>query len=425
MSDRLCPCGARLDRSSTVRSLGSPFFHLFMSIRTMKSVSSTTKVCQSCRHLYNKWRKENPEFSNVLGYMESGDSESEDSDTNSVRDGFHQSILRHRQSFSRLIRWIHSLLVVRAEQQWTIQWLRRCRPAKQSSCRWILLDHLTSKQNTIVFWDRLELHSSKCCVCRAHLAEGSAVVSSDDRDVVFFTRNIWIPEGARCCPHHIVHRRLTKQALDLVKPLSIRYEEWNSGQIEVLLQKFRNLYNGRKRFNFDDPWDLSDDTCSALTSLSRDEFDQLVETVSSCSDARNSSQRSIGTAIGIYLCKLRLGLSNRLLLIMFDLPDKRAVSRIINSARQALKVYFTPRNLGFGHVTRQCIIDRHTTTISRQLMCDGGNDTAILVVDGTYIYIQVRRCVYTCSQSILSFFRSPRRMHFNESHSILTRSDLC
>ena len=256
----------------------------------------------------------------------------------------------------------------------------------------------------IVLWDRLELHSSTCCACRAHLAEGSAVVSSDDRDVVFFTRNIWIPEGARCCPHHIVHRRFTKQALDLVKPLSIRYQEWNSGQIEVLLQKFRNLYNGRKRFNFDDPWDLSDDTCSALTSLSRDEFNQLVETVSSCSDARNSSQRSIRTAIGIYLCKLHLGLSNRLLLIMFDLPDKRAVSRIINSARQVLKVYFTPRNLGFGHVTRQCVIDRHTTTISRQLMCDGGKDTAILVVDGTYIYIQVRRCVYTCSQSILSFF---------------------
>ena len=256
----------------------------------------------------------------------------------------------------------------------------------------MLLVHLTSKPNMIVLRDRLELHSSTCCACRAHLAEGSAVVSSDDRDVVFFTRNIWIPEGARCCPHHIVHRRLTKQALDLISPLSIRYQEWNSGQIEVLLQKFRNLYNGRKRFNFDDPWDLSDDTCSALTSLSRDEFNQLVETVSSSSDARNSSQRSIRTTIGIYLCKLRLGLSNRLLLIMFDLPDKRTVSRIINSARQALKVSFTPRNLRFGHVTRQCIIDQHTTTMSQQLMCDGGKDTAILVVDGTYIYIQVSKC---------------------------------
>ena len=276
----------------------------------------------------------------------------------------------------------------------------------------------------IVLWNRLERHSSTCCACRAHLAEGSAVVSSDDRNVVFFTRNIWIPEGARCCPHHVVHRRLTKQALDLVKPLSIRYQEWNSGQIEVLLQKFRNLYNGRKRFNFDDPWDLSDDTCSALTSLSGDEFNQLVQTVSSSSSARNSYQRSIRTAIGIYLCKLLLGLSNRLLSITFDLPDKRTVSRILISARQALKVSFTSSNLGFGHVTRQCIIDQHTTAISQQLICDGGKDTAMLVLDGTYIYIQVNRYL-NLSLNHFSLSRNHRITHSSESRSIFTRSDLC
>ena len=255
----------------------------------------------------------------------------------------------------------------------------------------------------IIFRDRLELHYSTCCVCRAHLVVGSTVVSSDDRDIVFLTRNVWIPEGARCCPHHILNRRLSKEAADWIKPLSIRYQEWNSSQIETLLGNFRSLYNGRKRFNFDDPWDLSADTCSVLTSLSPDEFSQLVTIVSSTSSARNSYQRSIRTAIGIYLCKLRLGLSNRLLSIMFDLPDKRTVSRILDSARQALKVSFTSSNLGFGHVTRQCIIDRHTTAMSQQLMCDGGKDTAILVVDGTYIYIQVNRYLYTCL-SIISLF---------------------
>lgn len=77
---------------------------------------------------------------------------------------------------------------------------------------------------------------------------------------------------------------------------------------------------------------------------------------------------------------------------MFDLPDKRVVSRIINSARKAIIENFVPYNLGFGHVTRQEIIDRHTTTIAGELMCGGGgDDTAIIVIDGTYIYIQVRK----------------------------------
>lgn len=76
--------------------------------------------------------------------------------------------------------------------------------------------------------------------------------------------------------------------------------------------------------------------------------------------------------------------------MMFQLPDKREVSRVINSARKALVEDFVPYNLGFGHVTRQELIERHTTTIARELMCGGGDDTAIVVIDGTYIYIQVR-----------------------------------
>jgi hypothetical protein len=175
-----------------------------------------------------------------------------------------------------------------------------------------------------------------------------------------------------------------------MKPLSIRYEEWDSSHVEKLLDRLRILYNGKKRFNFDDSCDLSKDAYFTLTSISKDAFNDLVEVVSTA-NVKNSCNRSVRTAIGLYLCKLRLGLSNSLLMIMFELPDKRVVSRIINSARQALMESFVPYNLGFNHVTRQEIIDNHTTTIARELMCDGGKDTAVVVVDGTYIYIQVRK----------------------------------
>ncbi|CAM4817456.1 unnamed protein product [Rotaria magnacalcarata] len=54
---------------------------------------------------------------------------------------------------------------------------------------------------------------------------------------------------------------------------------------------------------------------------------------------------------------------------MFQIADKRTVSRIINSARQAIVKSFVPDNLSFGHVTREDVIGRHTTTIARELMC--------------------------------------------------------
>ena len=102
---------------------------------------------------------------------------------------------------------------------------------------------------------------------------------------------------------------------------------------------------------------------------------------------RNSCNRSIRTAIGIYLCKIRLGVSNRLLACMFQLPDKRAVSRTIDSAPQAILKDFVPYNLRFEHTIRLDVIDHHTTTIARELMCGDRFNTAIVVIDGTNIYI--------------------------------------
>jgi len=82
MNDRCCPCGARLDRSSAIRSLKSPGLRMFMSIRTMTSLTSDNKVCNICRHLYTKWKKENPEFSPIITCLD-GDMD-DDSDVDDI-----------------------------------------------------------------------------------------------------------------------------------------------------------------------------------------------------------------------------------------------------------------------------------------------------------------------------------------------------
>jgi hypothetical protein len=203
------------------------------------------------------------------------------------------------------------------------------------------------------------VHFRTCCVCQCDM----------DGDV---------------CADHLTEDWFKNEALNLVKPFSIRHKDWDSSSIEVLLDKFRTLYNGKRRTNFDDSGDLSDDAYHTLTRLSKDEFHHLVKEFSN-SNIQNSCHRSIRTVVGIYLCKLRQGLSNSLLAIIFEMPDKRVVSRTINSARKAIMEHFIPYNLGFGHVTRQGIIDRHTKTFTEGLMC--GDDTVILVIDDTYIYI--------------------------------------
>ncbi|CAF4911820.1 unnamed protein product [Rotaria socialis] len=81
-------------------------------------------------------------------------------------------------------------------------------------------------------------------------------------------------------------------------------------------------------------------------------------------------------------------MSNTLLTVLFQLPDKRTVSRCIESARSALINEFVPKNLGFAHIGRNDIIHQHTSTLAQYLLCENEPNTAIVVIDSTYIYIQ-------------------------------------
>ena len=214
-------------------------------------------------------------------------------------------------------------------------------------------------------------------------------VSSEDRYLVLLNKNVFIPEGARCCSDHMTNQRFKSKAIDKIAPCFVQMKKLNAGDIQLLLSKWQMLYQDKKRLDFDNSHSMSDNEYRVLTSLSKSQFDDLIGQISPAR-IRNSSNRSIRTAVGILLCKLRLGLSNQLLAILFELPDKKTVSRTIESARTALISEFVPFNVGFNHISRREIIDQHTTTIAKQLMCDNDNDTAVLVIDSTYIYIQVK-----------------------------------
>jgi hypothetical protein len=51
----------------------------------MQSLTSDTKICNVCRHLYTKWKKENFEFVTILNRLESDMVDANNFDNNSVR----------------------------------------------------------------------------------------------------------------------------------------------------------------------------------------------------------------------------------------------------------------------------------------------------------------------------------------------------
>lgn len=225
-------------------------------------------------------------------------------------------------------------------------------------------------------------------MCQQYIIRNSQIVSSHDRSIILLMKNVFIPEGARCCTEHILNGQLNADAISQIKPSIVQAMKFTASNVQLLINQWQIHFQQQKRFNFDDPRSVSDDECKVLTGLTKVQFEDLVWQTSQ-SSIRNSSSRSICTAVAMLLCKLRFGMSNALLTILFQLSDKRLVSRCIESARTALIKEFVPMNLGFAHIGRNEIINQHTSTLAQYLMCENEPNTVIVVIDSTYIYIQV------------------------------------
>ena len=111
--------------------------------------------------------------------------------------------------------------------------------------------------------------------------------------------------------------------------------------------------------------------------LSKSQFDELILQISQ-SKIRNLCERSICTAIAILLCKFPLSSSNKLLAVLFELPNKRTVSLVLESATSVLMSEFVPYNLGLSYISCREIINRRTTNIAKQLVFGNDNNTAVI-----------------------------------------------
>ena len=135
--------------------------------------------------------------------------------------------------------------------------------------------------------------------------------------------------------------------------------------------------------DFDNGDSLTTEDYYNLTGLTKEQFEDLSCHVTSI---RHSAVRSVKTCLAILMTKLRTGLPNHILGTIFSLK-KCQIQRSIHSARISLQ-YFVSQNVGFEHISHDDFVENHTTPIAKKLFSDNDDKTAILVLDGTYIFIQ-------------------------------------
>ena len=219
-------------------------------------------------------------------------------------------------------------------------------------------------------------------------------------------RNIYIPKGSRCCKDHTFNGYLLRKAFFELTGYKTNYKTFDCSNINNTLEKLRTMVNSNKHIDFDAAFSLSDTDYKNLTGFTRAQHDRVLAYIPSTA-LKNSINRSPRCALACLLTKLRLGLSNAILATMLGIDNKRKVNDIIRSTRLALVKYFVPHYLGLAHISRQEIIKKHTSSIAAQLLTENRNP-CILVLDGTYLYIQVRLVFYN-TDVLYIFFRQTEK----------------
>ena len=241
-------------------------------------------------------------------------------------------------------------------------------------------------------------------------------VREEDRREMFIRRHIEISSGFRCCEAHTVNKHLLPEAFLSLMPHKMEYRLFSAQRLINVLQLYRTRLNCRKHLDFDGCMSLTDTDYVKLTGYTRAQHAQILSYIPSGA-MKNSTTRSVRSALGYLLMKLNLGLSDSVLASMVGIGKQTANGSIISSVQVALAQHFVPSYLDLAHMTRQDVIDKHTSPIASRLLTEG-RDPCILVLDGTYLYIQVE-----CPGNILKLtfsFEKYRRVEITQFNGRLS-----
>lgn len=225
-----------------------------------------------------------------------------------------------------------------------------------------------------------------CFICKKpgpKLVNVPAQVRTD----VFIKHNILITSGSRCCPRHFQDSTLSTFEESAISDLcTVESTFVNRSTVLALLNTIRQsaCSSANNRLSFDNLALFSEDDILNLTGIGKADFEDLLQCVQP--KVRQTPARSAATTLGIFLFKLKSGLSNKILATLFNI-SKSSIRRAFHSTRKILSTDFVPLHLGFQHISREEVITQHTRLLAQNLLTENP-DQAILVLDGTYIYIQ-------------------------------------
>lgn len=264
-----------------------------------------------------------------------------------------------------------------------------------------------------------QTRAGSCLICNER--NGIHRMTLNCRIDIFLKRNIYIPEGTRCCLDHLNNDGFMLDVLlgglrYFDRPIILRGPELRS-----FLQCLRELAVNGVQKRYENENNFSDDEFEALSPISKEQFNELF---TYCERVPVPNHPHVHRYVSkkdllCFLCKLRQGLSDEFLRVVFSYSSRQAVSMMIATVRQSLMARFVPENIGFQAIPRDQFIERHVTEFANALYNpEPDRRIAILYEDCTYLDVEKSSCFAALRNS----YCVPKKRHLVKP-CMLTGSD--
>lgn len=193
----------------------------------------------------------------------------------------------------------------------------------------------------------------------------------------FCEHKLYIPFSARVCQEHLEGNIWD----ELPQHCNVTHD-FNAAQFRDISDIMRRGMQRGSRLDFNTIGAVTSEEMHFWTGRSFEQFEEILEQTPSLSQRCKNPR----TALGIFLTKLRTGESNERLATLFNM-SRQNLERLTAIARVCLTSDYVDRHLGLDHINRDHIL-RRNLMIPHTLFGNNENTKAILICDGTYIYIQ-------------------------------------
>lgn len=264
--------------------------------------------------------------------------------------------------------------------------------------------------------------SQTCVICNAQ--NNVQRLSIQCRVQAFIETNIYIPDNVRNCEHHLDENDLFLNILLPALRFINRPYVIKGPQLQVFLQQLRNVSASKIRGI--DENHLTDEEFQCIAPINKQQFEELF---TYCDPVfQNGKLRYVSRKdLLVFLCKMRQGLSDDFLKIIFDYPSRQTVSSVVAYVRASLLQRFVPTNIGPESIRRREFIMQHVTEFANKLYNPQPEEPRVVaVIDSTYAYIhksknfRVLRQSYSVHKNrhLLKLNCSSRWLYSNDFRSV-------